>query len=350
MKNRNLSREDIDCYRSTNSERLRHAMEEKSLGDSFNADALDGWDAPEMASFSMKRLDKHFIQSYKWLAVSGGGVLLLGVLVAWWLGLGTNNTPRTVPSVSRLHVLSNDSLVHRFADGDSIYAKFLYPKNASRVYERNSIENHTELENEREVEDISELPLKQLKLYWEKYPGGMRAIDYKGTEFYLYDLKLLDYRVYRVEMKVYSNELVLSGTPASVGDGKQVEHVMEGENVGVPYIDYLDKTMKAFSKGDHAVALSRCLVILGDYPDDVNALFYGGLCYYYLGNWKNAALLFDRVGTSTYSNFREEAEWYLAKSWLKGDEVDKGKGRGLLNDIIQANGYYAKDAWELLTH
>lgn len=348
MKNKHLSREDINRYRSTNDEGLKRDIEGKSLSDSFSADALDGWSVPEMAHFSMKRLDKHFIRSYKWLALSVGGLLVIGSFIALWLGSEGDGLPKAAFSARGLHSFSTADSIDRIKDVDSTVSIGANKPSAPLNFENNSPDNHHGEPVRKEVEDVNELPLRKLKLYWETYPTNLRAINYKGAEFYLYELKLLDYRVYRVGMKISANDLVLYGTPASVGDKKQPEDALEGDDTGVPYIDYLDRTVSHFSKGDYGISLSRFLVILGDYPDDVNALFYGGLCYYHLGNFKNAALLFDRVGASTYANFKEEAEWYLAKSWLKGNEVEQGKGRSLLNDIIQANGYYAKDAWELL--
>jgi len=92
--------------------------------------------------------------------------------------------------------------------------------------------------------------------------------------------------------------------------------------------------------------LYRFEIILNNYPDDINANFYGGLCYYNLGEYKKTQLIFEKCLNLEFINFNEEVDWYLAKSYLANDENEKAKV--ILNKIQSQKGYYSKQATQLI--
>ena len=114
----------------------------------------------------------------------------------------------------------------------------------------------------------------------------------------------------------------------------------------MPYMDYLEKTIELFAKGQNKKALSRFAIILETYPDDLNANFYAGLCYYNLKEYTSASFSFSKCLDSKFLNFNEEAEWYMAKSFLAAGNVSEGKV--ILKKIKTDGGYYAKQAEKLL--
>jgi tetratricopeptide (TPR) repeat protein len=87
-------------------------------------------------------------------------------------------------------------------------------------------------------------------------------------------------------------------------------------------------------------------VILETYSDDLNANFYAGLCYYNLKQFSEAGSSFEKCLNSKYTNFNEEAEWYLAKS-LQANGKDSD-AKEIFRKIADGNGYYAKQAEKLL--
>jgi len=169
-----------------------------------------------------------------------------------------------------------------------------------------------------------------------------------GKEIYLFDMKLLDYRAYRSKPKIMTKQMVLTGTPANVGETTELEEATEWKNVDIPYIEYVSKTMELFSKGQNKKALSRFQVILETYPDDVNANFYAGLCYYNLKEFSSAVSAFNQCIDSKYTNFNEEAIWYAAKSLLSDGK--KAEASALFQKIINANGYYASQAKKIVSN
>jgi tetratricopeptide (TPR) repeat protein len=104
--------------------------------------------------------------------------------------------------------------------------------------------------------------------------------------------------------------------------------------------------MELFSKGQNKKALARFEVILDTYPDDLNANFYSGLCYYNLNEFSKAINVFAKCQDSNYSNFNEEAQWYLAKSHQAAG--NDSQARELFKKIVNEGGYYSAQAEKIL--
>ena len=67
-----------------------------------------------------------------------------------------------------------------------------------------------------------------------------------------------------------------------------------------------------------------------------------GHCYFNLKEYEQAERSLSICLGSKYSNFYEEAEWYVAKGLLAQGKKDKGAE--LLRAIVSAGGFYAKQA------
>lgn len=114
----------------------------------------------------------------------------------------------------------------------------------------------------------------------------------------------------------------------------------------IPYDRYFRMAMNKFMRGDRQGCLEDLFVVLEEYPEDVNALFYAGLCCYDLGLFPRAAVLLDRARTHEVDTFSEEAEWYhaLAVERAYGPE----QALPLLNAVVERGGFYAGRATEHL--
>jgi hypothetical protein len=114
----------------------------------------------------------------------------------------------------------------------------------------------------------------------------------------------------------------------------------------VPYDRYFKAAMGKFSRGDRQGCLEDLFVVLEQYPEDVNALFYAGLCCYDLGLFPRAAGLLDRARRHEVDTFIEEADWYHA---LAVEHVDgRADALPLFNAVVERNGFYASRAREHL--
>ena len=110
----------------------------------------------------------------------------------------------------------------------------------------------------------------------------------------------------------------------------------------MPYLEFMDGTTARFAASDHEGCLDDLRFVLGQYPDDVNALFYAGLCSYNLGMYARASALLQRAATHPVDVFDEEAIWYgaLTTERLSGKEA----AREAFARIAAQGGFYAEQA------
>jgi tetratricopeptide (TPR) repeat protein len=99
-------------------------------------------------------------------------------------------------------------------------------------------------------------------------------------------------------------------------------------------------------KGNWKHALARLNELLATYPDDINGHFYAGWCNYNLGQYEQAKVNFSACLQLEYSNFNEEANWYLALTYDKtGQHQDAKK---MFQQIVNQQGHYAQQASKAL--
>ena len=103
--------------------------------------------------------------------------------------------------------------------------------------------------------------------------------------------------------------------------------------------------MEYFKDGYYKKALNRYKTILEQYPEDANALFYGGLCYYNMKKYNKSISYFDEIATIKLNAFKEEAKWYKSKSLIKLGLIKEAII--VLDENIMAGGFYAEDAMEV---
>ncbi len=211
--------------------------------------------------------------------------------------------------------------------------------------EQKNESNETNSQSNNQV-DIDRLPISQIEPTDTKTTTIAKESAF-GKEIYLHDMKLLDYRAYRSKPAIETKQMILTGTPANIGETTTIEETTEWKNVDIPYIEYIDKTMEIFSKGNNKKALARFQIILDTYPDDVNANFYAGLCYYNLKEFSSAISSFATCNDTKFINFNEEAEWYTAKSYLANGQ--KAEAKTLFTQIANSNGYYASQAKKIVS-
>lgn len=166
-----------------------------------------------------------------------------------------------------------------------------------------------------------------------------------GKEVYILDYKMLDYRAYRTKPENQNDPLNMSnGLPASFAS-KNGEF-NENEFVKQDYFSFLTETIKYFDKKMYAMASENFETILKHYPDDVNALFYKGLCDFELKDNTNSITSFETLLKNKFINFYEEAQWNLVQVYIANGELQEAEN--LRNDIVAKKGFYAQRAKELI--
>lgn len=187
------------------------------------------------------------------------------------------------------------------------------------------------------------------------YPNGGEVeihnrggITYMGRILFIHEYKIVDYTLLRRED--WSGFEPETGIDAKYEDEKAKENdkkLAKQDHQAISYLTFIDQSISAFDKGSYRLSEEKFSVILGQYPDDVNALFYGGLSSYQIGNYSQAILWFEAVLKQPITTFNEEAEFYLARSYKASKDIKVAND--MFRSIISKGGYYANKAAEEIT-
>lgn len=314
----------------------------------FDRDALEGWQQSNVPFSKMKQLDRKMnfpkvnFTPYI-LSLSAAAILALTFFFL-------SRTPESSQTKEQVLVKFENTDINIPEEIDTL--EVIPQKDQITVSEiktsQNEIKNHPLEEKKEELTNIPfpELVLEPLPPVIEQKPVTVSK-QKVAKEIYLRDLKAIDYSQYRSNPTVQIEQIILTGIPA---DRKDKDDVVPEEpqmkRVNVPYMDYLDKSLNYTNRGKWKQALSRFNEILKNYPDDVNARFYAGWCYYNLGQYNEACINFSACLQLEFSNFNDEAEWYLAESRLANG--DKNSARELFVKIRNQKGFYSKQAEKVL--
>ncbi|MEN9700599.1 MAG: hypothetical protein RLZZ301_1797 [Bacteroidota bacterium] len=153
-----------------------------------------------------------------------------------------------------------------------------------------------------------------------------------ARELFIKQLKVIDYRYYR---KRNQDE--------NQGNMNVMPNESE-EQLQLSYMNVLSEAMEDFAAGDYKLALLTYDEILADYPEDANALFYGALSLYNLGQFEQSKIRLVKLNANRFQNFTDEANWYLLLNLkaLKDPGAEKLQQR-----ISEENGFYSERAKKL---
>ena len=147
---------------------------------------------------------------------------------------------------------------------------------------------------------------------------------------FLNEYKIVDYRVDNRKNKTHftipdrHNESVINNYSDSKSE--------------IPYMDFLAEALNKFDAENYQAALYDFRTILSQYPNDMNALFYAGLCHYHTNNQEKCIAVMDRVLNAKINTFDQDASWYQAMSYKSIQDIEQT--RILLTKISQSNSYY----------
>jgi len=165
---------------------------------------------------------------------------------------------------------------------------------------------------------------------------------------FIYDLKITDYeRYYYVNIDALkatnkSTEAVFANDDEKLNPG---DFKIDDWRI-ITTAHVLKKGLKKFNAQDYENAVKLLNILVNYDANDVNALFYGGVCYVNLGQADKAIEYLDKVLQSENSSFLEEAKWYKALAYAKKNDFVTAKK--LLDEIVLENGFYAEQAKEKL--
>jgi TolA-binding protein len=346
-----LGRKDVQTYGQSTDETVRNAIEQKTAGSSFDADAIEGWEELSYDTGALSNLDKKFgtPPSTGIFKIIGGTAAVGAIAVTIYFTMFYSAQPdpviaeNTRPEI--ITTLMEDQEI-TLDESDIVFPEpieKMHPApTLNQVQPKEIIKDQHDriiLKKEEPQIKVENLPPHEI----ENDPTPLIIRDHKlAKEIYLHDLKLIDYRKYRSKPVVKTRQMILTGLPANMEDQDSDTLDPMWRDVDVPYIEYLDKSIKIFERSRYKRALTRFETILETYPKDANANFYSGVCLFNLGEYDKAITRFNSCLNGKFSNFDEEALWMNAESFdLSGN---KSEARTLYKKIVEQKGYYADQA------
>jgi tetratricopeptide (TPR) repeat protein len=316
--------------------------------DEFDLDAQSGWKNASEGTSLFVELDKKYIQNgplKKWMLIGVGIVMLIPIIILF------NSKPKNETSKKGEKLISTKQTEIQTKENQLIpeiekMIEIPEKKQIKATELKSTIKSiQTNEASNPEIDGIkpSVLPLKKINAILEAKTTYLTKKPAK--EINIYGMKLVDYRSYRSKSEESTSELPISGTPANVGESNfPIDKLNEDKRIELSYHDYISETMRQFSKNDYKQTLQRALTILKTYPDDINALFYAGICFYNLTEFSSATSYLNSVVYHPFSNFDEEALWYMAQAYSANGESKKAKE--LFQVIYKQNGFYAEQAFK----
>lgn len=380
-----LTKEEMQAYIDGNlSPEEMHKVELKMASNQLNDDAMDGFKQTPGALAGFAAIENKFLNNpgSQLTSTSGAGsafgtsmIISFSIAIITTLGLSIANESfkSTVKNTENPRVFAQNETID---NGESI---------DESLYETVKEEEIVEAEIEAELADVqptignkqitSEIAMA-IQQEAEKPVDNEEDNDSENTsvvvepisiatpEFiatspsksiaksnvsaiFLHNLKIVDVS------SLYSNKIRVrnlndvSGTRVYNADkaaNRDNSAIISGPYIYVDYLEYLNDAMRDFENNNFKQALKSYRVILEHYPDDINAFFYGALCYYNLGKSEKAIVYFERVKLSQINTFDLEADFYIAKSLAQAGKIEEAKDAFL--KIEKEGEFYAKRARE----
>jgi len=377
-----LTKDEMDAYLQGDlSQTDKYALEQKIAANDFNSDAMEGFESVPGAMEGFNDLEGKFHgnlprkASGKFWRFEYSFILLIGVTVGIYL-IGQHylkqvDFDEVKFDISKLETSQSDSAVNN----SKIIITPIEELGDTEIDNATPLEESKQLTSERIIIDAPLIMVIDSTINeTEKIDSAIHLIN-EGKEIinaeltdkkeipkanktnvihsnigtlFLSNLLVVDYsEIYTEEISVPNFEL--TGTTAdkeNKEDTGSSELAVNTFTQKITYIDFLREAQLKFRRNKFKNALKDYRTILNHYANDVNAHFYMALCYFNINKQKKAIQHFDRVLEHEFNTFHEEANWYKALSLYELGKTSKCIT--LLNQIANANGFYAEKASRML--
>lgn len=338
-----ISREELNSFKDGG-----ESLSESKLEEGFIKDTIEGWEEMNYDLSSMEAMDQKFYPTqrnkfhYSKIVISLLGLSTIVLAVALLLqqtnsDISPLNESKNIQDEKRIHIEVSDLTVQP-AIAKLKEAEPKYQIQPGLITKDFNVQKSLE-------EDVSSLPIRPIKELQQVTESPVLENRKYGKEIYLSDFKVLDYDIYRKDMPISAEEVLLTGTPANQSE-KESMILVEKSVIEIKYNDYLNKSLYYFKDENYKQTLDRLNIILEQFPRDVNALFYKGICLFNFGKYDESIPLFKKCLNNEYTNFDQEAIWYLGRSYeLSGQQ---SKAKEIYTLIANQGGYYSEQAKQQL--
>lgn len=311
-------------YLQTESQKEKHLIEKRFLEDDFVMDAFEGFNSTDNSWVKFQRFDRKMRRSERRTRWGLASALVLSLVIgAAFLPKSYPNAKKTTsvtnpkPTQIKIHKQKDIAIMPRVAIQEQFTPQQVVEDLNANI---ETAETKTEIWNE-----LQRIPTRQVELNKQKSKGLALKV---ARELIVQNFRVVDYRYYR-----NNDQQFKQGFSENV-DGEQ--------NLKLPYVNLLNRAISDFSKEEYKLALLNFDIILENYPDDANALFYGAMCLYNLGQFQQAEGRFLKLQNIPFANFSEEGNWYLLHVYHKMN--NKKAFETLKSSIINQDGFYSSRA------
>ena len=314
-------------YLQTESQKEKHLIEKRFLEDDFVMDAFEGFESTENSWVKFQRFDRKMRRSERRTRWGLASALVLSLVIgAAFLPKTDTNARKTTsvtnpkPTQIKIHKQKDISIMPRVAIQEQFTPQQVVEDLNAKM---ETAETKAEIWNE-----LQRIPTRQVELNKQKSKGLTLKV---ARELIVQNFRVVDYRYYRNDDEQFKQGFT--------------ENEQGEQHLKIPYINILNKAIGDFSKEEYKLALLNFDVILENYPDDANALFYGAMCLYNLGQFQQAEGRFLKLQNIPFANFSEEGHWYLLHVYKAAKK--EAAFSSLRLDIIEQEGFYAQKASQL---
>ncbi len=160
---------------------------------------------------------------------------------------------------------------------------------------------------------------------------------------YLHDLKLIHPK--ELDHQAPFAGTINENTTADRSDRNGIG-IIETDQRSIEYLTFMHEALGYYTTGSFQKCVVELQIVLDQYPNDPNALFYSALSNFQLKNFRIARKHFDRVLAHRFNIFDEEAFWYHAQTLEALGEITAAQKQ--YSFIVSEDGFYSDRAREKL--
>lgn len=205
------------------------------------------------------------------------------------------------------------------------------------------VEKAHELFDDAEIKDIIPMEVKTPELSTEE-----NFVYIPNAPFiYIHNLKVADYAklYFKDQRKIDLRDNGLSAEYSHKEDPNETTSSIYSEENYYAH-EIIKDAMMAFNKKQYAHCIELLDLLSGINKDDINALFYKGMCYFNLNQNSMAIDYFDLVTNNKVNIFLEETEFFRALALKKSGKIEEAVKQ--LTRIKNQNLFYSQRAGEEL--
>jgi hypothetical protein len=319
-----VSREELVAYAEGRLDTTAANEVERHLeADPLLREAMEGLQHPgALAGLSSLQVRAPRAGTSSWMSWSLSAILVAAVGTAVYVALPEEATPKHAPTVAAtMTPIEPAEPPTDMAEPDSLEVAVAVelPESLHIGHARTDLHSIAQANTTTEPNTI---PLERQQLEPVE-PKAIREVGRDGTPVvttagprrpslqlvYLHDLKLLHPK--ELYGRSPNIDRMTGGVDARFATAEE-QALAQGTERRIAYLSFMDEALEKFVQNDHKGCLEELSFVLNQYPEDVNALFYAGLCSYNLGLHARAERYLDRAARHTSRVFDEEAEWYHA--------------------------------------